>query len=100
MTGSTPATTGDPTSLGLGALSAAIRARRISCREVMRAFLERIDAVNPVHNAIVALRPADELLAEADAHDRLLADGRWLGVLHGVPQAIKDLGLELPGESE
>ena len=91
MTGSTPATTGDPTSLGLGALSAAIRARRISCREVMRAFLERIDAVNPVHNAIVALRPADELLAEADAHDRLLADGRWLGVLHGVPQAIKDL---------
>ncbi len=79
------------TRLGLRELSAAIRARRVSCREVMAAFLARIAEVNPVHNAIVALRPAEELLAEADAQDRLLAEGRWLGVLHGVPQAIKDL---------
>ena len=79
------------TRLGLRELGAAIRARRVSCREVMGAFLERIAEVNPLHNAIVALRPAEELLAEADAHDRLLAEGRWLGVLHGVPQAIKDL---------
>ena len=79
------------TGLCLRELSAAIRARRVSCREVMTAFLARIAEVNPTHNAIVALRPSEELLAEADGHDRLLAEGRWLGVLHGVPQAIKDL---------
>lgn len=77
--------------MSLRHLSQAIRSRRISCREVMTAFLGRIAAVNPRYNAIVALRDADVLLAEADLHDELLAQGRWLGVLHGVPQAIKDL---------
>ncbi len=76
---------------GLGEIATAIRGRQVSCREVMQAFLDRIAEVNPLHNAIVALQPADELLAQADSHDRLLAEGRWLGVLHGIPQAIKDL---------
>ena len=83
----------DLTRLDLRELSQAIRMRRVSCREVMSAFLERIALVNPVHNSIVALRPEDELLADADRHDALLAEGRWLGVLHGVPQAIKDLAM-------
>ena len=82
-----------PTGMSLRELSEAIRRRRVSCREVMSAFLARITAVNPVHNAIVALRPEDELLAEADRRDAMLAEGHWLGVLHGVPQAIKDLAL-------
>ncbi len=77
--------------LNLRELSRAIRARRISCREVMAACLDRVAEANPVHNAIVALRPREDLLAEADRCDALLAQGRWLGVLHGVPQAIKDL---------
>jgi amidase len=76
---------------GLGEIATAIRGRQVSCREVMQACLDRIAAANPLHNAIVALQPAEQLLAQADAHDRLLAEGRWLGVLHGIPQAIKDL---------
>ena len=76
------------TLLSLRELSQAIRSRQVSCREVMAAFLARIDALNPRHEAIVALRPAGELLAEADRCDDLLAQGRWLGVLHGVPQAF------------
>jgi len=77
------------------ALAAAIRAGDVSCREVMHAFLARIDAVNPRHNAIVSLRDGDELLREADGCDALLAR-RDPGdapptFLFGLPQAIKDM---------
>ena len=73
------------------ALSEAIHARRVSCREVMQAYLARIARLNPTYNAIVALRPDDELLAEADTCDAELARGASRGWLHGAPQAIKDL---------
>ena len=48
-------------------LAAALRGRQISARELMTAVLDRIDAANPAVNAIVTLRPRDELLAEAEA---------------------------------
>jgi amidase len=73
------------------ALSAAIRDRRISCVEVMTATLDRIDRLNPKVNAIVAMRSRNELIAEASARDGDIASGRYRGVLHGFPQAIKDL---------
>ncbi len=72
-------------------LSAAIHARQVSCREVMQATLARIDAVNPTFNAIVSRVDGDALLAQADAHDAMLARGESKGWLHGMPQAIKDI---------
>lgn len=81
----------DITALDATALSEAIHARRVSCREVMQVYLARIARFNPTYNAIVSLRPDDELLAEADACDAQLARGASRGWLHGVPQAIKDL---------
>ncbi len=73
------------------ALSTAIRDRRVSCVEVMTATLDRIDRLNPSVNAIIALRPRDELMAEARARDDDIARGLSRGALHGLPQAIKDL---------
>ncbi len=72
-------------------LSEWIRTRAVSCREVMTAFLDRIDRLNPTLNAIVSRRGRDELLAEADARDRQLGRGEYLGWLHGLPMAPKDL---------
>ncbi len=72
-------------------LSQAIYQRELSCREVMSAYLARIDEVNPVYNAIVALQPHESLIAQADERDRQLARGQYLGWMHGLPQAIKDL---------
>lgn len=78
------------------ALSKAIHARRVSCREVMQATLDRIGALNPRFNALVNLAPAEQLLAEADARDADLAPRRTArgssGWMHGMPQAIKDTG--------
>ena len=81
----------DITSLSAVGLSEVIRARRVSCREVMNAYLDRIDALNPRFNALVSLRPREVLLNEADAADRALAEGRYRGWMHGFPHAVKDL---------
>ncbi len=83
-------TADDITRLDADALSAAIHARAVSCREVMQAYLARIARLNPACNAIVNLAPEDRLLDEADARDAELAQGRSCGWMHGLPQAIKD----------
>lgn len=81
----------DPTTLDAATLSRAIRARQVSCREVMQSYLARIARLNPRVNAIVSLQDEDHLLAQADARDGQLASGRWLGWMHGFPLAVKDL---------
>ena len=81
----------DPTSLDATALAAALRARELSCRELMAAVLDRIARLNPAVNAIVALQPRDLLLAQADAADAALRRGDAVGPLHGLPLAVKDL---------
>jgi amidase len=68
-------------------LQSLIARREASSVEVVTAFLERIDAVNPSVNAIVTLVP-ERALAEAAAADRA---GPPRGALHGLPVAIKDL---------
>ncbi len=80
----------DLTDLDADALSRAIHARSVSCREVMQAYLARIGRLNPQLNAIVHLAPEDRLLVEADRCDAELAAGRSRGWMHGMPQAIKD----------
>jgi amidase len=71
-------------------LAAAIRGREVSCLEVMQAHLARIEAVNPLLNAIVTL-DADLGLRAAAAADDALGRGEAPGPLHGLPMAIKDL---------
>lgn len=72
-------------------LSAAIQAGELSCVAVMTAFLHRIDERNPAINAIVSLRPRNELLREAADADAALAAKQRKGWLHGIPFAVKDL---------
>jgi amidase len=72
-------------------LASQIRAGARSAREVMSAFLDRIDACNPDVNAICTLIPREAALALADTADRERARGESLGPLHGLPVAVKDL---------
>ncbi|MGQ2993452.1 amidase [Variovorax sp.] len=71
-------------------LAALIRRRALSSREVVSAFLQQVDALNPRFNAIVSRVEREQVLAEADAADAAVARGDALGALHGLPQAIKD----------
>lgn len=68
-----------------------IRARRVSCTEVMTAFLDHIERHNPAVNAIVALQPRKDLLAQANERDAQAQRGEWRGPMHGFPHAVKDL---------
>jgi amidase len=72
-------------------LARQIRARQVSSREVMSAYLAQINRLNPQLNAIVARLGDDRCLALADAADRALARGEASGPLHGLPTAFKDL---------
>ncbi len=65
-----------------------VRSREVSAREAAEAALARLDAVNPAINAVVDHRPAD-VLAQADAVDRMVAAGDDPGLLAGVPVTVK-----------
>lgn len=80
------------TDLNASALSERIHARDVSCLDVMQAYLQRINQLNPTYNAIVNLAPAEALLSQARQCDEELTRGHSRGWLHGIPQAIKDTG--------
>ena len=65
---------------------------RLTCVELVQAYLDRIaayDQSGPALNAFVKLNPA--ALEEAAALDRALAQTKTLvGPLHGIPVAVKD----------
>ena len=64
--------------------------KQVSAREVLQAHLDRIDAVNPIVNAIVTR--SDEIARRAaDRADAAVLRGENLGPLHGLPMAHKDL---------
>src|ERR1700723_600 len=71
------------------ALAALIRTKQLSSREVVQAHLDRVHAVNPQINAVVTIM-AEDALTNADAADKAVTSGAWLGPLHGVPFSIKD----------
>ena len=81
------------------AQSAALENGDLSALELMDATLARIEAVNPIVNALVSLRDGDVLRAEARAVDNARAVDkahavnkvRAGGWLRGIPVAIKDL---------
>jgi len=71
------------------ALARAIRAKEVSSEEVVDAYLQRIEEVNPKLNAVVQLT-ANAARAQARKADADLARGHIRGPLHGVPMTIKD----------
>lgn len=75
---------------GAVGIAEVIRDRMVSCVEVVRAFLHRIEAVNPTINAVVVLA-RERAIEEARVADASLARGHVLGPLHGVPFTAKDV---------
>ena len=62
----------------------------LSARELTEAALARIDAVNEVVNAFVAV-DGDDAIAQASEIDRRVAAGEDVGPLAGIPIGVKDL---------
>jgi amidase len=70
-------------------LAALIRSRAISPRELLDAHLKVIERVNPKLNAVVTLA-ADHARDAAQEAEAAVMRGDELGLLHGLPIAIKD----------
>ncbi len=66
-----------------------IRTRAVSCTELLDHQLARIEHVNPVVNAIVAM-DVDAARARAKEADEAIADGTVWGPLHGIAITVKD----------
>src|SRR6476659_5369133 len=72
-------------------IHAAMRERRLSCRQLVDAYLKRIDAYDkrgPAINALVVINP--NATKEADELDRRFARGGLTGPLHCIPTIVKD----------
>lgn len=77
--------------LSAAALSTLIKKKKVTCVEVMQAYLKRIDRVQPVINAYTQRVDPDECMQAAKEADRRIAKGMPIGKLHGIPCAIKDI---------
>src|SRR5258708_31297244 len=74
------------------ALSAAIRAKRVSPVELVNAVYARLHQINPRINAFCTLTEEQAHRAAKEAEAAVMRGDR-LGALHGVPVSIKDLFL-------
>jgi amidase len=74
--------------LSAGDVAAAVRAKKVSAKEVAQSALARLDAVNPKINAVIDHRP-DDVLAQAAAVDAAIGRGEQPGSLAGVTVTVK-----------
>src|SRR5260370_37782373 len=68
----------------------ALPAKKISARELAADYYKRIEVRNPELNAYLTLSH-DRAYAQADRMDALVAAGKPLPPLAGVPVAVKDV---------
>ena len=83
--------TPDILGLTLVEVAAAIRGRRLSSLEVVRACIARAEEVQPRLNCFIAIEAEAALSAAKKADRALKMRGARIGSLHGVPLAHKDL---------
>src|SRR5215510_15956462 len=66
----------------------ALKKKRVTSRELVAQYLQRIAMYNDKLRATIAVNP--KALEEADQLDRERAKGKIRGPLHGIPVALKD----------
>jgi aspartyl-tRNA(Asn)/glutamyl-tRNA(Gln) amidotransferase subunit A len=71
-------------------LGALLRKKEASPVEIVDAFLDRIDELNPRLNAFITVT-ADVARSRAREAEREIAAGSYRGPLHGIPYAPKDI---------
>ena len=80
----------EPTQWTISTLAKAIAKKELSPVEVVRACLERIEAYDKQINAFITVLPKQALKSARRAEKEILR-GRYIGPLHGIPFAAKDL---------
>jgi len=77
----------------IAGIHSAYQSGRLSARQLVQSYLDRIDAYDkrgPEINALISLNP--RALEEADRLDAAFKASGFVGPLHGIPIIMKDLG--------
>ena len=80
----------DPCYLSITELSQHIRTETLSPVEITQAFLNRINRLNPSLLAYTKLF-SKQAIADAEKAEASIRRGEYLGPLHGIPYAVKDI---------
>lgn len=79
----------DITSLTAIEMREKLKNKEISCREIVKAHLDRIEKLEPEINAFITVSK-EEALEAADRVDEKIRNNEELGILAGIPIGIKD----------
>jgi Asp-tRNA(Asn)/Glu-tRNA(Gln) amidotransferase A subunit family amidase len=71
-------------------LAALIKSKQISSVELTRFFINRLKQFGDTLECVISL-PEELAFQQAKRADSLLARGKYLGMLHGIPYGLKDL---------
>jgi aspartyl-tRNA(Asn)/glutamyl-tRNA(Gln) amidotransferase subunit A len=76
--------------LTISRLAPMIRSKKVSPLEITRFLLDRINRMQPSINAYITV--ASEIaISQARQAEKEIAQGKYRGILHGIPISIKDL---------
>ena len=74
----------------IGELAELIRTRQITSTELTKFFLERLKKYDPTLHCVITLTEG-RALKHAELMDEEIAEGKYRGMLHGIPFGVKDL---------
>ncbi len=74
----------------IGQLAYLIKTKKITSTELTKFYLERLKKYDPVLKCVITLTE-DLALKQAAKADKEIAEGKYRGMLHGIPYGAKDL---------
>ncbi|MBK7980867.1 MAG: amidase [Ignavibacteriae bacterium] len=74
----------------IGQLAYLIKTKKITSTELTKFYIARLKKYDPILKCIITLTE-DLALKQAAIADKEIADGRYRGLLHGIPYGAKDL---------
>ena len=80
----------DLTYYSIGELSHLIKTKKITSTELTKYYLERLKTSGPKLHCVITLTE-DRAIDEARKADEEISNGKYRGMLHGIPYGVKDL---------
>ncbi len=74
----------------IGELAELIRTKQITSTELTKFFLDRLKKYNPELHCVITLTE-ERALNQAKKMDDEISEGKYRGILHGIPFGVKDL---------
>ena len=85
-----PSNTDDLAYYSISELAQLIKTKKITSTQLTKFFLERLKKYGPVLHSVITLTE-ERALQQAKKADEEIAQGKYRGMLHGIPFGVKDL---------